>query len=224
MNFFKTILTLLYKEGALELNTGQLIGSMFLFALLAGVIFSMTLGVGGEITTYFPGVFWFSQIFAVLLILNRSIAREKENNCLEIIILSGSSREAVMSARIIANFFLFVLLSIVITPVFFVLFDMTLSWHILQLLLIVLTFQVGMAITGSIMSFLVNLTRMGELLLPVLLLPLLLPLILGATEATELAIQQIWNETFNFWLLLMLIYDLVYFTAAIWLSPYLLEV
>ncbi len=224
MKFIRTILTLLYKEAALEINTGQLLGSMFLFALLSGVIFSMTFGAGGQSRAYFPGVFWFSQIFAVLLILNRSISREKENSCLEIIILAGSSREAIMAARTAANFLLFVLLSLIIIPVFFVLFDINFSWHILQILLVVLIFQLGMAVTGSIMSFLVNLTRLGELLLPVLLLPLLLPLVLGATEATELALQQVWNQNFNFWLLLMLFYDVVYFLVSIWLAPYLLEV
>ncbi|SDM35218.1 heme exporter protein CcmB [Halarsenatibacter silvermanii] len=225
MGFFSTIRTLLYREIRLELNTGQLVGSMLFFALLAGILFSMVFTAGLDETDYFPGVYTFSHLFAILLILNRAIARERENGCLELIMLAGSSREAVMISRITANYLFFILISIFITPVFLLLFDLHIPpAGILQLALVILIFQAGLAVTGSILAFLVSYTRLGNLLLPVLLLPLLIPLLLGTVESISLALGGTWNQSFTFWLLLMLTYDLVYFTAAVWLSPYLLEV
>ncbi len=224
MSFLLTVRNLLYREMRLELNTGQLLGAMLLFSLLAAVLFSMAFSPGADIAAYFPGVFWFSQVFAVLLVLNRAISREKENGCLELVILAGSSREAVMVARILANLIFFLLLSLIITPIFSFLFDLFLGRYLFYLLLVVLVFQLGLAITGSIMSYLVSLTRLSGLLLPVLLLPLLLPLLLGAVETTSLLLGQFRSGSFYFWIMFMLLYDLIYFALAVWAAPYLLEV
>ncbi len=224
MNFLRTVRTLVYKEVLLEINTGQLLGAMLLFALISGIIFSMSFGAGVSVQEYFPGIYWFSQVFSVLLVLNRSIAREKENNCLEIIILAGSSREAVMAARIAANFLFFILLSLLITPVFLLLFDIFPGVVVLYLIPVVLLTQLGLAVTGAIMSFLVSFTRLGSLLLPLLLLPLLVPLILGAVQSVEIIIGGAISGIFWQWLLLIALFDMVYFTVSMWLSPYLLEV
>ncbi len=108
MEMLKTAILLIKKDIQLEKNTGQLSGAILLFALLAGTIFSMAFLPGqNQLQNFFPGIYWFTQIFAVMLVLNRSFIRDTENSCQTAILMAPISREMLLLARIFANYLLF---------------------------------------------------------------------------------------------------------------------
>ena len=224
MEMLKTAILLIKKDIQLEKNTGQLSGAILLFSLLAGTIFSMAFLPGqNQLQNFFPGIYWFTQIFAVMLVLNRSFIRDTENSCQTAILMAPISREMLLLARIFANYLLFLLLSLIISPVLFILFDAIPVSGPFWLLPIVLLVNYGLASTGSLLAALATSTRISDILLPVLLLPVLIPLILAAIETTRvLYFSQLDYNQLYFWLLFMLIYNIISTLISYLLAPYLM--
>lgn len=224
MKMLNTAILLIKKDIQLEKNTGQLSGAILLFALLAGTIFSMAFLPGqNQLRNFFPGIYWFTQIFSVMLVLNRSFIRDGENSCQTAILMAPITREMLLLARIFANYLLFLLLSVIISPVLFILFDAFPDSASFWLLPVVLLVNYGLASTGSLLAALATSTRISDILLPVLLLPVLIPLILSAIEATRaLYISPLDQRQLIFWLLFMVIYNLISTLTGYLLSPYLM--
>ena len=225
MKFTRALLVLVKKDLRLEFNTGQLSGTVLLFALIGGTIFSMSFLPGQEnIQALFPGIYWFTQIFAALLILNRSFLRDTENSCQEAILLAPISRETFLTARIIFNYLIFLFLAIIISPVLFILFEAFPFSAVHWFPVLVLLVNLGLVANGSLLAALATSTRFSDLLLPVLLLPVLIPLILAAVEGARLFYYPEMDlASLYFWLVFIILYDAVCLLVNFILAPYLLK-
>ncbi len=225
LKFARALLVLVKKDLLLEFNTGQLSGTVLLFALIGGTIFSMSFLPGQDnVQALFPGIYWFTQIFAALLILNRSFLRDTENSCQEAILLAPILRETFLSARIIFNYLIFLFLAVIISPVLFILFEAFPVSGAFWFPLLVLLINLGLAANGSLLAALATSTRFSDLLLPVLLLPVLIPLVLAAVEGTRLFYYpELDQASLYFWLLFIILYDAVCLLINFILAPYLLK-
>jgi len=221
----KAMAILIKKDLRLEANTGQLVGTMLLFALIAGTIFSMSFLPGQEnIAAFFPGIYWFTIIFAALLILNRSFHRDKKNSCQEAILLAPVSQENYLLAKLIFNYMLLLLLTIIISPVLVILFSAYPRGSLGWLIIIILLVNLGLAANGTLLAALATATKFSEILLPILLLPVLIPLILAAVEGTRLFyITAFQFSELQFWLLFIILYDSICVMLTVILAPYLLK-
>ena len=76
----RQFLALLRKDLLIELRTREMLLSMFLFAVLALVVFHYAFDPkgGADLTPLAGGMLWVVFLFAALLGLNRSFAREKD--------------------------------------------------------------------------------------------------------------------------------------------------
>ncbi len=95
---FKAILR---KDLIRELRTRDMIVSMILFVLLAMVIFhyAFTVKEGADLTYFTGGMLWVTFIFAMLLGLNRSFAQEKDEHCLDGLLLCPVDRVTIFFAK-----------------------------------------------------------------------------------------------------------------------------
>jgi len=225
IKFTQALLVLVKKDLRLEFNTGQLSGTVLLFALIGGTIFSMSFLPGQDnVQTLFPGIYWFTQIFAALLILNRSFLRDTENSCQEAILLAPISRDIFLTARIVFNYLIFLFLAVIISPVLFILFEAFPLTAIHWFPVLVLLVNLGLAANGSLLAALATSTRFSDLLLPVLLLPVLIPLILAAVEGARLFYYPEMDlASLYFWLVFIILYDAVCLLVNFILAPYLLK-
>jgi heme exporter protein B len=64
-------------------------------------------------------------------------------------------------------------------------------------------------------------TRMRELLLPLLFIPISVPALIAAVESTSFALGA--NDNAEFWFKLLLVYDVVFVTASVLVFEYALE-
>ena len=85
----RQFMAILRKDLIRELRTREMIISMILFVLLAMVIFHYAFGVKEDVDlTYFTGgMLWVVFVFGALLGLNRSFAHEKDEGCLDGLLL-----------------------------------------------------------------------------------------------------------------------------------------
>lgn len=135
-----------------------------------------------------PGLFWVAVLLALLLAVSRAFTIETENNARDGLRLSGLDPAAIFLGKAAAIAMQLALLEALLAVGVVLLFDVSLS-SIGPLVLATAAATVGLAATGTLYGVLAVGLRMRETLVPVLLLPVVSPVLLGATRAWEAAID-----------------------------------
>jgi len=135
-----------------------------------------------------PGLFWVAVLLAVLLAVSRAFTIETEHAARDGLRLSGLDPAAIFLGKAAAIAVQLVVLEALLAAGVVLLFDVSLS-SIGPLVLATLAATVGLAATGTLYGVLAVGLRMRETLVPVLLLPVVSPVLLGATRAWEAAID-----------------------------------
>ncbi|MCH7549588.1 MAG: heme exporter protein CcmB [Candidatus Krumholzibacteriota bacterium] len=113
------------------------------------------------------------------------------------------------------------LIELLVLPLFIVFFDVTVTRGIGILLLIFALGAIGFSAVGTLFSAVAVNTRMRELLLPVLLLPITVPVLIAAVETTSWALGA--DIEVSLWFKLLVVYDVVFVTACFLIFEYVLE-
>ena len=215
------IAAIVFKDIAIEYKNKEAFSSMLLFGLLVVVVFSFAFE-GAERQMLAPGMLWVAYSFAGILGLNRSLSVEIDNDCLQGLLLSPMSRGDLYLGKVLGNLAFTVLAELVILPLFVILnnlsFDLTLLW----VAGITLLGTLGFVAIGTTLSLISAQTRMKEVMLPVLQIPMTFPVILSAVQATSLAMSDD-REGIAFPLSLLGIFSTVYITASYFVFEYIVE-
>lgn len=200
---------LLIKEITVEFRSRETAIPMAVFAAAALIAFQFSFDLrGGTLNLVAPGVLWVAIIFASLLALGRSFSREVERGSLDGLLASPIDPGALYLAKVTANIILLLALEAVIIPLAAILFNLQLFQP--ALLLTLLLGNIGIASVGTILAAISARSRAREALLPIMLLPLLVPVIIGAVRATALAIDNGPWDDIQPWLAILAAYDLVF--------------
>jgi heme exporter protein B len=177
---------ILRKDLTIELRTKEAVPAMTLFTVTVYVLFHFGLdrdSLDGELAS---GVLWVTLLLAAVIGVTRLFAAEREQGGLDALLLAPVDRTALFLAKASALFLYLVALELVAVPTFgLLLLGPGLGGALPELLLILLLADVGLAAVGALVSALASETRARELIVPLLLLPLLVPLLIGAASATE---------------------------------------
>ena len=182
---------LLKKDLLQEMHTREMLTSMGLYAVLVLVVYGAALVQADnkvDILHMAGGLLWVVVLFTSLLGLNRSFSHEKEQGCLEGMLLIPMDRSVIFLAKATANFLFLVAIEIAVIPLFFFFFlgGVTLapSWPLLLVIMLVGT--IGIAGVGTMLASITINTRGKDVMLAVLFIPLIFPLlwacVAGATS------------------------------------------
>ena len=129
-------------------------------------------------------------MFTSLLGLNRSFAHEKEQGCMEGILLVPMDRSVVFLAKSTSNLLFLLVVEVIAVPLFYFFFLTTTtpseSFWLLVVPLLVGT--VGVAGIGTLLSTITINTRGKDVMLAVLFIPLIFPLLYACVSATTAVI------------------------------------
>ena len=223
MSTTRAVVVLLTKELRLEFRTRELLSATVIFALVIIVMFSFAFEpTAAESRRYGPGLLWIAFLFAGSLMLNPSFAREQSNETLDALRMAPISSFAILLGKILANFIFMSIAEVLLVPAFAVMYNVSLAGIVGRLILVLVLGTIGLTVTGTVFSAVSAHARMRELLLPLLLLPILTPLLIGAVEATaSLFAEQ--PELDRTWVSLLAGFDIVFLTASWLLCDYLIE-
>jgi heme exporter protein B len=171
----RQFMAILRKDLIRELRTREMLVSMFLFVMLALVIFHYAFGVDEDTDlTYFTGgMLWVTFIFSALLGLNRSFAQEKDEQCLDGLLLCPVDRVTIFFAKMTGNLVFLLIIQAVSVPVFTLFF-----------IVVLLLADLGICTIGTLLATISMNTRARDLLLPIVFLPLIVPVLIAAVSAT----------------------------------------
>jgi heme exporter protein B len=198
---------------------------MALFSVTVFVLFHFGLDRNEIEGSLASGVLWVTLLLAAVLAVNRLFAAEREDGALDGVLLAPIDRTAVYLAKAAALFLYLVLLELVALPAFAVLLlGPDLTQALPELLAILLLADVGLAAVGALVAGLASETRVRELIVPLLLLPLLVPVLIASANATKpLLMPDPATTDLGKWLGFMALYDMVFVLLAVAVFDFLLE-
>ena len=216
MSWLAPAFTIAGKDLRLEMKTRDMIASVGLFVLLVVVTASFAFPTGGEGREGIAaGVLWMAFLFAALLGMGRSMAIEKEDACLEGLLVSPAPREAVFLGKLLTNLGSTFAVELVILPLFVILLQLEPAGGALLLVLSAFLGTLGLVIVGTLFAAMAVNTRGREAILPLLVMPVSIPVMVAAVKVSEAGFGGTWTASTTSWLLLMVGYDALFLLVAL---------
>lgn len=159
--------------------------------------------------------------FAGTLGLSRSMARERQNGCIDGLLLAPMDPSGIFVGKAVGSLVLMAIVQAVLLLIMSVLFDVWLLRP--DVLLVAALGTAGYAAVGTLLATMTVHTRAREAMLPILLLPLTMPLLIAAVEATGLLLEGATLAEAGSWIGLLVAYDLIIFAVAVLSFGYLVE-
>lgn len=224
MEFLKQAGLILWKDLRLELRRRESLLTMFFFGALLLFVFHFSFDLAPDrVADLAPGLLWLAFLFTGTLGLAQLFQSERENHCLEALLLSPLDRGALFLAKTSFNLVLMVLVEIVVIPLFWVLFNLP-AWNLLPKLFIVVGLgTIGFCVLGTILSALTFRARARELLLPLVLFPLMIPVILATVRCMESVLRTGALGDAMPWLRLLLGFDVIFLTVGLLIFDRVIE-
>jgi heme exporter protein B len=205
MSYLADVAVLAKKDLKVALRARDTLPAMLLFVLSTLVVFRFALSKEtGDDAAY--GLLWIAIVFTALLGLARAWVPEHEHGVLDGLVLSPCDRSAIWLGKVVATLAFLLAAQVVALPIFALFFAPLDATAVGGVLLA----DVGICAVGSLVAAMAAPGRARELLLPLLLLPLTIPLVVGGVGAAI-------SPEEGRYLLLLALYDGV-FAVLSWAS------
>jgi heme exporter protein B len=212
------------KDALAELRGRQATVSTLFFAAVVLLLFGFALGPDAQrLADAAPGLLWLAVVFAGILAVSRLHLIETDDGALEQLALYPVSRRALYAGKALAGFAVMLVLATVVLGAVGVLFavDIGSAWP--GLLATVVLGSIGIAAVGTFYAGVTVRMRAREVMLPLLMLPVLAPLLLGAVKATAAALTGDPFGELAAWLQLLVAFDTIMLVAGAATYGFLLE-
>jgi heme exporter protein B len=204
----------LIKDLRLEWRSKDALNSMLFFSLLVVVIFSFSFDPTAEESRQIAGgLIWVAFLFAAVVALNQTWARELRNQVLDAYRVSPAPANALFLAKAFGNFIFVTVLEALMTPLFIVFYNLRALGPVYQLPIVAMLGTWALVVNGTFFAALSVRTRNREIMLPLLLFPITIPALLAMVEATGAILTG--ELSAKFWIVLLAAYDVVFTIASL---------
>lgn len=173
------------KDLRIELRSRVTSSQVVPFAGLVLVLFGFALDANRptlDLAT--SGLFWITVLFVALMAVQRSTAIETADGARRALLLAGVEPGAVFLGKAAAVSVQLLAVEVVLTGGIVALYDASIEEPLLLVVTCVVA-TIAIAAAGTLMGALVAGVRARETVLPILMLPVLAPVLLGATRAFD---------------------------------------
>lgn len=176
------------KDLLIEWNSRVLVNQVAPFAAIVMVMFAFALDNDGILQRVAPGLVWLAVLFSMIVVIQRSFAVESADGALDSLRVAGVSTGAIFVGKTVALGVQLLALEAVLAMTAVVLYNVHVSFlGFVELAVTMVAATAGLASVGILYGGLAAGARGRETLLPLLLLPVVAPVLIGATRATESA-------------------------------------
>lgn len=216
------MLATLRKDISLEWRSKDALNSMLFFSLLVVVIFVFAFDPVAEESRHIAGgLIWVAFLFAAVVALNQTWARELRNQVLDAYRVSPAPSNALFLAKAIGNFLFVSVLEALMVPLFVVFYNLHVLGPAWQLIPIAILGTWALVVNGTFFAAMSLRTRSREIMLPLLLFPISIPAVLGMVAGTTAVLTG--DNPAHFYIVLLLTYDVVFTTACLLLFETILH-
>ena len=222
--FVRAAWAVFWKDLLVERRAKEGANALAFFAILLLFLFYFALGPDSDrIRAALPGLLWLAFILAGVLGLGRAFALERENDCVDGLILAPADKAAIYLGKLAGTTALMVAMEVVFVVATGIFYNLDIWAAVPRLLLVAVAGTIGFAAVGTLFAAMTANLRAREVLLPVLLLPLAVPVLLAAVKLSELALAGEGRGAAWPWWQLLLGFDVVFVVAGLLTFEFVLE-
>ena len=218
-----TVLFISHIKRDVLVNTRSLIDVISVFGFMLLIIILFPIGIGPtkeKLDIVSNAILWISLIISIIPSLEKMLQKDFDSGWLDQIATSPAPLEIILLAKSISHWLIVIIPLILASPLFAILLDLEFN----QIPWIILSMSIGglsISLIGIIGAALVLGARRGNVLLPVLIIPLIIPILIfgvGINEAVEIG-----NSPLSH-LFLLIAFSLIYLVISPFVSALLIRI
>lgn len=216
--FVRVVWLVVRKDLTVEVRSREVIYTTLFFAVTVVLVFAFALvREGRALGDAAAGILWIAIAFAGTLALGRTFERERQAETLRALLLAPADRPAIYVGKLVGIVALLVATELVLVPLIAFLFQAPLFSRPLWLTAVLLTGTLGYCAVGTLFAAMLVRARSRDVLLPVLLYPITIPVIIAGVRGTAALLEPTPDVAIvRFWVSLLVAFDTVFVTLALW--------
>jgi heme exporter protein B len=189
MSRHRLALAIAAKDLRIERRSRVVTNQVLPFAAIVMVMFAFALDADDVLQRVAPGLVWLATMFSLVVLVQRSFAVEADDGALDALRVAGVDPGAIFWGKALALAAqLAVLEGLLLVAAALLYGSEVRAGGIVLLVTTLITATCGLACVGTLYGGLAAGARGRETLLPLLLLPVVAPVLIGATRAVEAAL------------------------------------
>jgi heme exporter protein B len=207
---------ILRKDLRLELRSGESTVALTALALLILVVMVFALNPAGgarDVGTA-AGALWVALIFAGMLGATRVLTAERDNGCIRGLLLSPLDRATLYCAKLAAAFIFMAIAELAATMIMVLFFNLEFDVRLALLAPILILGTLGFAALSTLLAAISGRVRAGDLLLPLLAVPMFVPALIAGVKASGAALAGEPFVAFAQWLKILAAFDVLFVSAG----------
>jgi heme exporter protein B len=207
---------ILRKDLRLELRSGESTIALIALSLLILVVLVFALDPVGGVrdAATAAGALWVAMIFAGMIGSTRALLAERDNGCLRALILSPLDRGALYLAKLAAAFIFMAIAEAAAIMLMVLFFNLDFDSRLLRLLPIIGLGALGFSALSTLLAAISGRIRAGDLLLPLLAVPMFVPALIAGVKASGAALTGASFGASAQWLKILIAFDVIFLTTG----------
>ncbi|SRR5229473_1967156 len=216
---------ILRKDLRLELRAGESVLTLIALALLILVVmvFALDPASGARDAATAAGALWVALIFAGTMGATRTLLAEHENGCLHAILLSPADRATLFVAKLVAGFIFMLVAEIAAVIILVLFFNLDFDNRVARLAPPLILGALGFAALATLLAGITGRVRTGDLLLPLLAIPLFVPGLIAGVRASAIVLAGAPLSATAPWLKILAAFDLLFLGAGYLLFEFVMD-
>jgi heme exporter protein B len=213
----------LRKDLRLELRSGS--STVVLIALSLLVLVALVFALDPAVVrgpAPAAGALWVALVFAGTLGATRALVGESENGCIRGLLLSPIDRATLYASKLCASF-MFMLVAEIAGAILMVLFfNLEFNGALLRVAPVLALGALGFAALATLLAAISARTRAGDLLLPILAVPMYVPALIAGVRASAAVLAGAPFERVRVWIGILTAFDVLFVTVGYLLFEYVI--
>ncbi|HSR58473.1 MAG TPA: heme exporter protein CcmB [Candidatus Binataceae bacterium] len=206
---------ILRKDLRLEIRSGQSTIALFALSLLIMVVLVFALSPEPRDRVHdAAGALWVALVFAGMLGATRCVLAENENGCMRALALSPVDPAALYGAKLAAAFVFMAVAEWAAVILIVLFFNLDFGAELLSLAPSLLLGTLGFSALATLLAAISGRTRAGDLLLPLLAVPIFIPALIAGVKASEAALSGAPLLDSRQWLGILVAFDVLFVTLG----------
>ncbi len=218
MTFLRTAWLVLRKDFAIEVRSWEILTTTLFFASSCVLVFAFAfVKEGRAVEDAAAGILWIAIAFSGTLALGRTFERERYGETLRALLLAPAPRPALYVGKLLGMLALLGIAEALLVPMVAFLFQAALFSRPLLLAGLLAGGTIGFSAVGTLFAAMLVRARSRDVLLPILLYPITIPVIIAGVRGTAALLAEIPDEaTATMWIGILVAFDTVFVTLALW--------
>ncbi len=216
--FLRTAWLVTRKDLLIEARSREIFYTTIFFAISCVLVFAFGfVREGRAVEDAAAGILWIAIAFSGTLALGRAFERERQSETLRALLMSPVDRPALYVGKLAGVLVLLAAVEVIVVPLVALMFQAPLFAHPFLMIGLLLSGTIGFAAVGTLFAAMLVRARSRDVLLPVLLYPITVPVIIAGVRGTAALIAVEPNIAMaQAWLSMLVFFDVVFITLALW--------